>query len=360
MSVLPDWVDAALKAVVTNKASDLYLSVGMPPSMRLQRQVRPLPGERLTPAQIAEAVEALCAGKQIDGLTAIDGAYSLEGVARFRLHAFRQRGSWSLVARLIPTHAPSAAELGIPPAIVSLVERKQGLVLVTGATGSGKSTTLAALVRAMNERYPRHIVTIEDPVEYLHGHLRCLIDQREVGEDVPSYARGLHDALREAADVIVVGELRDTESMRTALHAAETGHLVLSTLHTASAVETIDRLLDAFPADEQPLIQSLTAAVLLGVVSQQLLPRLQGSGMIAAFDILLANNAVKALIRKGQTAQLLGVQQTATKDGMMTIEHSLAERVQAGLISRETALQATRRPEELASLLAMNRVAIHS
>src|SRR5690606_38237188 len=252
----------------------------------------------------------------------VDFAYSLPGVGRFRANVYRQRGSLAAAFRLIPTSVPDLDELGLPPAVAGLCELSQGLVLVTGPTGSGKSTTLAAMVDRINRTRRLHIVTLEDPIEYLHRHRRSLVNQREVGIDVPTFAAGLRAALREDPDVIMVGEMRDLETIATALTAAETGHLVLATLHTPSAPQAVDRIIDVFPAEQQNQVRVQLAGVLEAVIAQRLVPTADGRGRHVVAEVLLGTAAVRNLIREGKTAQLPAVMETSRQYGMVTLRES--------------------------------------
>lgn len=267
----------------------------------------------------------------------IDFSYGLAGVSRFRVNAYHQRGNVALAVRVIPQRVPFMEELGLPPVLKSFVERPQGLVIITGPTGSGKSTTLAALVNHLNETRQLHILTLEDPIEYLHRHQRSMVNQREVGSDTKAFARGLRAALREDPDVILVGELRDLETMATAVAAAETGHLVLTTLHTPDAPQTVDRMIDSFPPEQQRQIRLQLSSVLVGIVGQRLLPRKDGQGRVAACEILVNTPAIANLIRSEKIHQIRGVLQTSRQLGMQTLEMSLEDLVRQGLISPEVA-----------------------
>jgi twitching motility protein PilT len=277
----------------------------------------------------------------------VDFSYSVPGVLRVRVNAFKQRGSIAFVMRLLDTKIPSFSDLGLPYVLNYLSQRSHGLVLVTGPTGSGKSTTLAAMVDLMNREKRLHIITLEDPIEYLHRHNLCTINQREIGGDTKSFSTAMRAALREDPDVILVGEMRDLETISTALTASETGHLVLATLHTSGAPETIDRIIDVFPPSQQQQIRVQLASTLEGIVSQLLLPKADGSGRVPALEILVTTPAIKNLIRENKTYQVLSQIQTGVKYGMMTLDASLRDLFRRGLIDRMEALHYARDPEKL-------------
>src|SRR3712207_314883 len=281
----------------------------------------------------------------------IDLSYSIPGVARFRVNVYFQRESLGAAFRLIPTELKSLEELGMPSSLRDLADKPRGLVLVTGPTGSGKSTTLAAIIDLINRTRADHIMTIEDPIEFLHRHKLCIVNQREIGPDAVSFAEALKGALRQDPDVILLGEMRDLETISTALTAAETGHLVFATLHTQDAPSTVDRLIDVFPAAQQEQVRVQIAGTLQGVVTQTLLPRADGRGRVAAVEVLLPDDAVRNLIRQAKVEQIYSVMQTAGKRGMQTLEQALAELVLRGIVSQETAVSRSSRPEQLLGLL---------
>jgi twitching motility protein PilT len=278
-------------------------------------------------------------------------AHSIPGLARFRVNVYFQRETLGAAFRLIPAEIKTLEELGIPTSLHGLTERPRGLVLVTGPTGSGKSTTLAALIDEINRKRREHILTIEDPVEFVHRHKRCIVNQREIGVDATSFAEALRAALRQDPDVILLGEMRDLETISTALTAAETGHLVFATLHTQSAPGTIDRVVDAFPAGQQDQVRIQLAATLEGIVTQALLPTADGAGRVPALEILFPDDAVRNLIRQAKVEQVYSVMQTGTARGMQTMEQSLADLTLRGVITLDTALSRSSRPEQLYSLL---------
>lgn len=334
---LDEWMVRSVK----HNASDLHLCSGHPPVLRVDGRLQPentLP--RLTPEQVAQWCDAWLEPAQREQLRQsgqVDGALMLPDGQRLRVNVFRQREGLSAALRIIPSAQPSLAGLQAPPVLSTLLEKPNGLILITGATGSGKSTTLAAMIGALNDSSDRHVITLEDPIEFIHASRRCLIQQREIGAHSASFAQALRAALREDPDVILLGELRDTETIRLALTAAETGHLVLSTLHTRSASQAVDRLIDVFPGEEKAYVRSQLATCLQAVVTQRLLPAAQG-GRIALYEVLTATAAVGNLIREGKTHQLPGLIQTGTAAGMQTFEQSYQQRCRDGLISHSCVL----------------------
>ncbi|OAO85001.1 Twitching motility protein PilT [Anoxybacillus flavithermus] len=332
-------IDAMLRAAFELKASDIHVTVGIPPIFRINGDLKRYGQDVLSPTdteQMAKAIvpEHMWTRFETDG--ELDLSYSLSGVSRFRVNVFKQRGCISLAIRIVPTKIPSLEELQLPDVLKKMVTKPQGLILVTGPTGSGKSTTLAAMIDYMNKTMRKHIITLEDPIEYVHKHDSCIIDQREVGTDTSSFANGLRAALRQDPDVILVGEMRDLETIQTAVTAAETGHLVFGTLHTSSAPATIDRIIDVFQPEQQAQIRIQLATVLVSIISQRLFPRAQKNGRIAATEILINNAAVANLIRNGKIHQIPSVMQTNRALGMHTLEANIKELVQQGLIARET------------------------
>ena len=322
------------------KASDIHLTVESPPVLRIDGSMVQLQTEKLSQANLETFAHALMNDQQAKRFSEygeLDLSYSLPGDGRYRVNVFQQRGSTSVVIRLIPFVIPSPESLGLPPVSIELAKLHKGLVLVTGPTGSGKSTTLASLVDYINRTRACHIVTIEDPIEYLHRHKLSLVNQREVGNDTKSFSNALRAVLRQDPNVILVGEMRDLETISTAVTAAETGHLVFSTLHTNDATQSVDRIIDVFPPHQQQQIRVQLAAVLQGVISQQLFPRADHLGRVAAFEVMLATPAVRSLIREGKTHQLPTVIQTNAKLGMQTMDKAIMDLVQKGLISYEIA-----------------------
>ena len=324
------------------KASDIHLTVESPPVLRIDGSMVKLLTEQLSQADLETYAQSLMKDQQAKRFAAcgeLDFSYSLPGVGRYRVNAFRERGSIGIVVRLIPFIIPTPESLGLPPVSIELAKFHKGLVLVTGPTGSGKSTTLASLVDYINRTRACHIVTIEDPIEYLHRHKLSLINQREVGNDTQTFSQALRAVLRQDPDVILVGEMRDLETIATAVTAAETGHLVFSTLHTNDATQTVDRMIDIFPTHQHQQIRIQLAAVLQGVLSQQLLPRTDRKGRVAAMEVMLATPAVRSLIREGKTHQLLTVIQTNAKLGMVTMDKAIMDLVQKGLVAYDVALE---------------------
>lgn len=341
MKTLKAKIDSILKLAYEKQASDIHLSVGVPPVMRINGELVRIGENMLMPADTEEMAKGMISSAKwslFEEKGELDFSYGIPGVSRFRVNAFRQRSCISLAVRIVPRNIPSIDDLQLPSILKSIVEKPHGLILVTGPTGSGKSTTLASMISFMNQTMKRHVITLEDPIEYLHKHQKCIVDQREVGFDTGSFASGLKAALRQDPDVILVGELRDLETIHTAITAAETGHLVLGTLHTSSAASTVDRIIDVFPANQQPQIRLQLASVLVGVISQRLFPTVDKSGRRAVTEILLNNSAVASLIRNEKTYQIPSVIQTSRAQGMQTFESSLSEYVRAGIISSEAAL----------------------
>ncbi len=337
-------IDRYLTTLWENRGSDLLLVAGAPPMVRIDGDLRPIGGEEPFTADTLEPVLVSMLGPELAGRLhedrELDFSFGWQWQARFRGNAFFQRGSMGLALRLIPREIPTFEALGIPSGVANLTNTPQGLVLVTGPTGSGKSTTLAAMIKHISNIRAAHILTLEDPIEYHHEHARSIVTQREIGTDSMSFARALRSALREDPDVLLVGEMRDPESIQTTLSIAETGHLVLATLHTNDAAQAVDRIIDIFDADRQAQIRVQLAATLVGVVAQRLVRKVDG-GRVAAFEVLLTNTAVANLIREGKTEQLRNVISTGQKAGMVTLEASLAELVRTGAITHEEAQTVT-------------------
>lgn len=334
-------IDEMLKAANERGASDLHITVGVPPKIRIDGELIDIADERIMPADAENLIMPIIpdhARKQLVEMGESDFSYAIAGVGRYRVNAFRQRGSYACVIRIVGTRIPSPQELGLPESVVALTELKRGLVIVTGPTGSGKSTTLASLVDVINSTQNVNVITLEDPIEYLHRHNKAIVNQREIGVDSFSYTSALRAALREDPDVIMVGEMRDLDTISTAITAAETGHLVLSTLHTTGAANTIDRIIDVFPPHQQQQIRIQLAGVLESVISQQLLPKVFG-GRVAAFEVMHTNTAIKNLIRESKTHQIDNIIQTNRKLGMMMMDDAIMELYIRGEISKETALE---------------------
>jgi twitching motility protein PilT len=360
-------IDALLERMVARNASDLHVTVGTPPAMRVHgilERYDDIP--ELTPEDTHQMLYRILSTEQqklLEINRQIDFAHSIPGLARFRVNVFFQRGTLGAAFRLIPADIKTLEELGIPSALHSLTEKPRGLVLITGPTGSGKSTTLAALIDEINRKRSEHILTIEDPVEFVHRHKRCIVNQREIGPDAVSFADALRAALREDPDVILLGEMRDLETISTAITAAETGHLVFGTLHTQSAPSTVDRMIDAFPAAQQEQVRVQLAGTLQGVCTQALLPTPDGDGRVAALEILFPDDAVRNLIRQGKVEQIYSVMQTGTGRGMQTMEQALADLVLRGVVALDDALSRSSRPDQLFGLLeraGMDVSALHA
>ncbi|WP_407314773.1 type IV pilus twitching motility protein PilT [Desulfosporosinus sp. SB140] len=343
-------IQELLHAAGEKKASDVHLTVESAPVLRVDGSMVHLPMDKLSQSDLESFARALMndeQSKRFKELGELDLSYSLPGVGRFRVNVFRQRGSIGIVIRLIPFVIPTPESLGLPAVSVELAKLPKGLVLVTGPTGSGKSTTLASLVDYINRTRACHIVTIEDPIEYLHRHKLSLVNQREVGNDTYSFSNALRAVLRQDPDVILVGEMRDLETIATAITAAETGHLVFSTLHTNDATQSVDRMIDVFPPHQQQQIRVQLAAVLQGIMSQQLFLRADHKGRVAAIEVMLANPAVRSLIREGKTHQLPTVIQTNGKLGMQTMDKAIMELVQKGVVAYEIAKEKLQSPDSI-------------
>ena len=348
-------VDALLEEVVTRGASDLHLTSGVQPAIRRRGHIELLHEyPELNPDLIRQLIYRITTTEQQKHLELgrqLDFAYGIRGVARFRVNSYYQRGSLAAAFRTIPTEIKSLEELGLPASLHDLAKNPRGLVLVTGPTGSGKSTTLASIIDEINTTRTDHIITIEDPIEFLHDHKRCIVNQREIGEDATGFADALRGALRQDPDVILLGEMRDLETISTALTAAETGHLVFGTLHTQSAPSTIDRIIDVFSAEQQGQVRMQLANTLQGIVTQTLIPTADGKGRVAALEILFLDDAIRNLIRQGKIEQVYSYMQTGGRRGMQTMEQSLTELVQKHLITVSEAVGRSSRPDALMSAL---------
>src|SRR4051812_11098401 len=349
-----DFADVVTR-MMEERASDVHLSPGFPPAIRVRGRIVPLDDYgQLTPQETRDTVYSLLNDdqrKRFESKKQLDLAYAVPGVARFRVNCFFQRGSISAAFRRIPQEIPQLQELGLPAVLEEFTRKPRGFVLVTGPTGSGMSTSLAAMIDIINREREEHILTIEDPIEFLHQHQSCIVNQREIGADAEDFSFALTSALREDPDVILVGEMRDLETMRTALTAAETGHLVFATLHTQSTAQTIDRIIDIFPAEQQSQVRMQLSIGLQGIVTQQLLPTWDGSGRVCACEVLVPTPAVRNLIREGKTHQIYSAIQTSGSIGMQTMDAHLAQLVRMGRITRKLAEQRATVPEELKRLL---------
>lgn len=343
-------INELLTIAVNQKASDLHLTVGRPPMLRIYGELVPISGEiELNSSMIQELVTPMLDEphqKILDEKGQVDFSYGIPDLGRFRVNLFRQRGAVAGVMRLIPTQIPDFDVLGIPEVVKTFADKSRGLVLMTGPTGSGKTTTLASLIDIINTNRSCHIITLEDPIEFLHRHKKSVINQREVGADTDSFAGALRAALREDPDVILVGEMRDLETIQTALTAAETGHLVFATLHTNDATQTVDRIIDVFPPHQQQQVRMQLSVTLQGIVAQQLIPKFNQPGRVLATEILIANGAIRNLIREGKTHQLPSSLQTGGKLGMQTLDSSLKSLYQRRLISLQEAMMRASDQEE--------------
>jgi len=351
MPTLPE----LLKTTVEADGSDLHLSIGSPPQMRVHGELRRLDFPDLSPADtkaLAYSVLTDAQKKRFEESWELDFSFGIRGIARFRCNLFNQKGAVGAVYRQIPERIKTFEELQLPAVVAKFAEKPRGLVLVTGPTGSGKSTTLAAMIDKINTENHGHILTIEDPIEYLHQHKKCLVNQREVHADTTSFTNALRAALREDPDVVLIGEMRDLETVESALRIAETGHLTFGTLHTNSAAQTINRIIDVFPSHQQSQIRTQLSLVLEGVVCQALLPRANGQGRVVALEILIPTSAVRNLIREDKVHQIYSAMQTGQeKVGMQTMNQSLTSLYMKRLISLETALSASSNREELQEMI---------
>lgn len=333
-------INSLLRLVIERRASDLHLRVASPPVLRIDGTLVPMDLPPFEPADLQSLIESILTDEQREVFRReheLDFGYSVPGVSRFRVNVFMQRGAMGTAIRAIPMKVPTIQELGLPDGIERLGDLPRGLVLVTGPTGSGKSTTLAALINYINHHRSCHIVTVEDPIEYLHRDVKCIIDQREVGADTHSFGHALRHVLRQDPDVILIGEMRDLETIATAITSAETGHLVFATLHTQSAAQAVERIVDVFPPYQQNQVRMQLSLSLEGVLSQSLLPRADGRGRVAALEVLMMTPAVRNLIREGKTFQLPTTIQSGAKDGMQTLDQALRRLVERGLVTYEEA-----------------------
>jgi twitching motility protein PilT len=342
-------------ATIERHASDLHVSAGARPTIRIRGRLQPLDDYPVLTVQdtrdIVYSIMSDAQRQQFENARQVDFSYSVPRAARMRVNAYVQRGAVGAAFRIIPQDPSSLEKLGMPPVVGEMAMRPRGIVLVTGPTGSGKSTTLAAMIDKINSSRDEHILTIEDPIEFLHGHKRCLVNQRELGSDATSFSEALRAALRQDPDVILVGEMRDLETISTALTAAETGHLVLATLHTQDAPQTVDRVIDVFPPHEQQHVRVMLSVALQGVVAQQLLPTADGVGRVPAVEVLVPTPAVRNLIREGKTHQIYSAIQTGGEHGMQTMDAALTALVRAGKITRDVAERRASVPAELSRLL---------
>ncbi len=352
-SGLHDYLFDAIKA----GASDLHVAVGLPPMIRVHGKVQPLEYPALTSTATREMIYDILSNEQRQRLEndwELDIAYTLPRTARFRVNVYFQRGSLGAAFRAIPQKIPSFEELGLPKAIEQMAEKPHGIVLVTGPTGSGKSTTLASMIDKINEERHEHVMSVEDPIEFLHEHKNCIINQREVKRDTKSFAEALKHVLRQDPDVILVGEMRDLETISLAITAAETGHLVLATLHTQDAPQTVDRIIDVFPSHQQPQVRAQLAIALQGIVTQTLIPKRDAKGRVVACEVLVPTPGIRNLIREGKNHQIYSAMQTGGKFGMQTMDAALVGLVREGKISHEEAEKRSSNVDELKRLMGDN------
>jgi len=347
-------IDELCALAVEHGASDLHVTTNLPPTVRIDGRLFTLPFERLKPIDTQRIVYDILTDRQIERFEReheLDFSYGIRGLGRFRVNVFMQRGSAAAALRSIPTSVPDIHELGLPPVVLDLTTRHSGLILVTGQTGSGKSTTLACMLNHVNHTRSCHILTVEDPIEYLHSHAMSMVNQREIGEDSLSFAAALRSALREDPDVVLVGEMRDLETVEAALNVAETGHLVFGTLHTRSAPQTVDRIIDVFPPHQQEQVRAVLSNTLEAVITQQLIPRANGAGRVPALEIMIATSAIRNLIREAKTHQMPSVIETGMHYGMQTMDGSLADLVRRGMITHEEGAARALDPENFQRLL---------
>jgi twitching motility protein PilT len=352
MATIP--LEDLLRFVIEEEASDLHLSVGVPPTLRLKGVLTPLNTGPLSAADMETLARGIARPDQMEKVNAegsVDFGFSYRDNNRFRVSVYRERGNLAAAIRMLPRKLLALDTIGIPPSVRDLLELPRGLVLVTGPTGSGKTTSLASMLTVINENSPRHIITIEDPIEYYLDHKRGIVNQREVGVDVPTFAEGLRRALRQDPDVILVGEMRDLETIETAITAAETGHLVFSTLHTTGAARTIDRIVDAFDAQRQQQIRVQLSMNLKAVISQLLLPRKDGAGRIAVFEVMINTSSISALLRDNKSYRIHNEILTGGKYGMVSLENSLVDLFHRGIITRDQVIGYAQDPEVARQLL---------
>lgn len=351
-------LETLLKKMVGEGASDLHLTVGTPPQIRVDEVLMPVGETALTPEKNKEIIYSILSEAQIKKFERdkeLDLSFGLEGLSRFRANVFYQKGYVAGAFRSIPYKIMDFEELGLPKIVNKISELPKGLILVTGATGSGKSTTLASIINKINEERHCHIITIEDPIEYVHSHKKSIVNQREVSSDTESFGRALKYVLREDPDVILIGEMRDLETIESAMVSAETGHLVFATLHTSDCVQTINRIIDVFPSHQQAQVRTQLSFVLQAVLSQQLIPRASGRGRLLSLEVMVATPAIRSLIRESKAHQIYSVIQTSQQQGMQTMNQSLATLVARKLITSEEAMARTVEPDDLARLLNTTR-----
>lgn len=343
-----DQVHQLLAHAWKNEASDIHLSQGYPPLVRIDGRLQPIKGRVLTKEDLEDIIVQILDDYQMERFRKqmeLDFGYDIKGVAHFRVNVFNKLGGFGMAFRIIPDEIRTLTELGMPEGLAEMAREMEGLILVTGPTGHGKSTTLAAMIDLMNQERQNHIITVEDPIEYTHKPKNCLIQQRELGHHTHGFTAALKSSLREDPDVILVGEMRDLETISLALTAAETGHLVLSTLHTRNAPDTVNRIIDVFPPEQQSQILAQISSSLLGIVSQRLLPHASGRGRVAAVEIMMVNSAIRNLIRERKTHQIRSVMQSSVSEGMQTMDDHLLKLLQRGQITRESAMKYALEPD---------------
>lgn len=348
-------IDKLLTTVIQIKANDLHITVGSKPMVRHQGRLRPLETKILTPDDTVQLMKSISPDRcqqELQEKGGTDFAIEFTGGVRFRVAIFRQRGCIGMVLRRIPSGFLTFEQMGMPEAVKKLIIRPRGLMLVTGPTGSGKTTSLASMINFLNHNYDRHIITLEDPIEYFHQHQKSLLNQREIGTDCPSFSEGLRRALRMDPDIIMVGEMRDLETIHSAIEAAETGHVVFGTLHTNSASATVNRIIDVFPKEQQDQVRTQLATALIGVLSQTLLPK-KGGGVVAAYEMMVVTPAIQNLIRENKTYRIDSSIQTGLKDGSFLMDETLFRHWRNGLVEKEEALLKSQRPNELAARIAL-------
>lgn len=348
-------MEKLLTTVIQNKASDLHISVGQPPVIRHQGRMRKMQTAPLTPDDTTALMKSITPDRCQQELQEKGGAdFAIEYTdgMRFRVAVFKQKGTIGMVLRRIPSAFLTFEQIGMPEAIKRLIIRPRGLLLVTGPTGSGKTTSLASMMNFLNDNYDRHMITLEDPIEYFHSHKKCTVNQREIGVDCPSFAEGIRRALRMDPDIILVGEMRDLETIHSAIEAAETGHIVFGTLHTNSAAATVNRIIDVFAKDQQDQIRTQLASALIGVLSQNLMPKI-GGGLVAAYEMMVVTPAIQNLIRENKVYRIESTIQTGSKEGMFLLDDSLFRLWRTGLVEKEEALLKSQKPGELANRMAI-------
>ena len=351
-----------LDLMVEQGASDLHLQVGQPPTLRLSGSMIPIEGDNLTPEDTEELMQSIASDSHQEKAKTVGGAdfgFAFMDKARFRVSVMKTKGNYGIVLRQIPNKMFGLREVGLPDKVKELLTRPRGLILVTGPTGSGKSTTMASMINWINENTDGHIITIEDPIEYYHKHKRCLVTQREVGSDVPSFADAIRAALRQDPDVILVGEMRDLETIEAAVSAAETGHLVFGTLHTTGAARTVDRIVDAFPAETKDMIRTQLGSSIVAVISQVLCKKI-GGGRIAGYEIMISTNSISALIRENKTYRIASDIQTGAKLGMIALDAHLMSLVNLKMITAETAIEKAQAPDEMRKKIGTTGVQVAS